>query len=741
MRSCARFGLAILLLAVLVPHARAQSGHDLFQQALVSERNDGDLQQAIALYRRIADEYAADRQLTARALLRLGGVYELLGSAEATATFNRLVRDFADQETEVAEARARLAALSPDVAPAQGGLPTRRLIIDLIVGGAPIDDGGVVDAKPTPDGRHLMRYDWERRAFESVAIESNGATHLTPQSPDTTRSWQPEHAFVDKLSPDGRLIASVVRVRMTGDSPTAPTDTGRKELRVFDVGNPGEGRPLFAWDPSDYSSLFVFGWSPDQHRLWVWGLRPDGSRHIASVRVRDGSFEVLKTVTWRFRQQGPSLSPDGRFIAFHDADTRDGPPDVFLLATDGSREVRVEHPASDSKPIFTPDGSGVVFDSNRRGVRDLWFLPVVDGRPAGEPRIVFEDIFPFNGTLEFGDNGSLFYYVGLNGWEIYTADIDLAAGTVRVPERIELRHGEMNTAPAYSPDGRFLAHLRKLGRRLVIRELATGAEREFPIRSLGSWASIDWCPGNNAVIVTGFQNEYRAVRVNLEHGGAERLPLAEPVRVVCVGDGDDIVYVRPQSRTGRRRIVQVVRRSLATGAESILATGPFGTSLSRSPDAKSIAFFRDSEIESQKQKELLVMPSSGGEAISVATFPLFEGVNPFFSNIHGHMWLPDGNALLVASVPDRADMEEASPEVTLRRVPLGGGPVSVVGRMGLPAFARAIFGSLHYSLHPDGSRIAFTRHAGTVSEVWAIDNLMQFIQSGESLPIASPLRR
>ncbi len=227
--------------------------------------------------------------------------------------------------------------------------------------------------------------------------------------------------------------------------------------------------------------------------------------------------------------------------------------------------------------------------------------------------------------------------------------------------------------------------------------------------------------------------------MNLEHGGAERLPLADPLRAVCVGNGDVIVYLRPQSRT--ERTIQVVRRSLATGAESTLATGEFGITLSRSPDAKSIAFFRNSEIESQKQKELLVMPWTGGAAVSVATFPVFQGVNRFFSNIHGLMWLPDGNALLVASVPDRADMEEASPEVTLRRVPLAGGPVSVVGRMHLPAFARAYFGSAHYSLHPDGSRIAFTRHAGVVSEVWAIDNLLQFIQSGESLPIASPLRR
>ena len=144
MKRFTRFGLAILLLVVLVPHARAQSGHDLFQRALVSERNDGDLQQAIALYKRVVDEYGADRQLAARALLRLGGVYEVLGSAEATPTFNRLVREFADQEAEVAEARGRLAARQPAAAPQPDGPVTR-----LIWSGRTADAG----ATPSPDGR------------------------------------------------------------------------------------------------------------------------------------------------------------------------------------------------------------------------------------------------------------------------------------------------------------------------------------------------------------------------------------------------------------------------------------------------------------------------------------------------------------------------------------------------------------------------------------------------------------
>jgi hypothetical protein len=55
--------------------------------------------------------------------------------------------------------------------------------------------------------------------------------------------------------------------------------------------------------------------------------------------------------------------------------------------------------------------------------------------------------------------------------------------------------------------------------------------------------------------------------------------------------------------------------------------------------------------------------------------------------------------------------------------------------MRLPSFEGGVAGSLNYSLRPDGKRFAFERHAGSVSQFWAIDNLAQFIQSGGSVAV------
>ncbi len=88
----------------------AQEGHDLYQQALRAENVQGDLQAAIELYWRVVR--SSDRELAARALVRIGQSHERLGQAEAEEAYNLVIQDYADQEAQVEVARARLATLA-----------------------------------------------------------------------------------------------------------------------------------------------------------------------------------------------------------------------------------------------------------------------------------------------------------------------------------------------------------------------------------------------------------------------------------------------------------------------------------------------------------------------------------------------------------------------------------------------------------------------------------------------------
>ena len=75
--------IAIGMLGLVSSAALAQSGNDLFQQALVKERTEGNMAEAIKLYQTIAQKYGTDRKLAAKALVQMGQCYEKLGSTEA----------------------------------------------------------------------------------------------------------------------------------------------------------------------------------------------------------------------------------------------------------------------------------------------------------------------------------------------------------------------------------------------------------------------------------------------------------------------------------------------------------------------------------------------------------------------------------------------------------------------------------------------------------------------------------
>ena len=88
-----------LYLLIVMAAAAAETPQELYQKALVKERSEGNLNEAIQLYRRAADSAGKDRALAAKALVQLGECYEKLGSTEARKQYDRVIRDYADQKT------------------------------------------------------------------------------------------------------------------------------------------------------------------------------------------------------------------------------------------------------------------------------------------------------------------------------------------------------------------------------------------------------------------------------------------------------------------------------------------------------------------------------------------------------------------------------------------------------------------------------------------------------------------
>lgn len=176
----------------------------------------------------------------------------------------------------------------------------------------------------------------------------------------------------------------------------------------------------------------------------------------------------------------PRWSPDGRQVVFASnrahysgtaPDTGTPDLDIWIVRADGTNARRLTtDPAQDTDPSWTPDGTGVVFSSDRDSRGDLYLLTVATGATVRLTRhfvgrAIMPSVSPAPSRTAFAAQT---LRVGAF-WDFQVHVRDAGGAIVPVP----------STAgacwPRWSPDGRRLAHVR-LGRNVPSTlELRDGA--------------------------------------------------------------------------------------------------------------------------------------------------------------------------------------------------------------------------------------------------------------------------
>jgi Tol biopolymer transport system component len=655
----------------------------LLQEAQHKELVDGQPAEAIEIYRGILTRYGTNRTVAATALVQMGQCYEKLGNVESRKAYERVLREFADQRQAAEQARTRLAALNGRGTPGKRPTMAARRVWDSFVeaGGSLSRDGSFLSMADSDSGNLVIR-----------DVATGELRHLTKRD---SGSGVYEFTTASVPSPDGTQVAYAWSNK-----------NQRYDLRVVGLDR-SSPRVLVA----DQAYVKPGDWSPDGKWIPANIRKQDGANQIVRVSFADGSVQVLRDLGLRYPSK-LGFSPDGRYIVY-DLPPKEGSSarDIFLLSADGSREIPlVQHPANDFAPVWTPDGSGVVFVSDRLGAPGLWMVKVSDGKPEAAPQLVKADVGQM-WPMGFARNGSLYYGLQTATEDIYLASLDRDRRKVAGdPLQLAKRFAGSNYSPDWSQDGRFLAYASARGPlpdevspTIVIRSLDTEQERDLTPK-LSSFTKLYWSPDERSFIVRGqdLNGVMGIFRVDAQSGEAALLVAKRPEE----GFLDLVSHTKDHSKIILTRSVgnvwQTSIRDLGTGVEKPLPVG--NTWACVSPDGRwVVTVARDRAARSSR---LTVLPTAEGNARH-----LLEVREPEVIPGFGFGWSPDGEQVwFVKYSPASSDA------LQLWHVPF---------KPGNPEPAGLTMKSLrHLKFHPDGSRIAFISGEPKY-ELWVLENFLR----------------
>jgi Tol biopolymer transport system component len=668
--------------------SQTPSGHAVFEQALAKERVEGNLLEAIRLYERVVAEFASDRALAAKALVQIGLCSEKLGRDESIRAYERVVREFADQADAVTQAQARLAALKRPAPGAgeQGTMPGVRAL--------PRMDSYNDLQSLSPDGRKAAFITAEKGANLAVYDLASQQTKLL-----TNFDWTGNWTYYAVWSPDSRRIVYLQVARR----PDAV-----HELRVTTLD--GKSASIFRNEANPGKAVVPAGWLPDGSALLVGLVRADDTFAIGFVPSAGGPFTPLRSGTWagRYDPEPPSLSPDGHLVAF--ADGRPGMREIHVISRDGRESHRItDHPADDYRPLWSPDGSHLAFLSTRNGGAALWMVAIRDGQPVGEPARAkdgMQDVDLLDWT-----KGGLSYSDFVRTYDIYTVPIDPTRAEIGgSPRLIPFQRTGRNIAPAWSPDGKYLAFVSASPaepnqRSVVLLPNGGGEPRVFPVPTTEVPYDLRWFGNSMGLGFSGFDAKGKSAvfRLTLAMGEWKTYPL-QGTALRGAGtewNGSGSRYYYAQQIGGDAPAI--VEHDLESGSERTVFKGNtadekiFGLRIS--PDRRSLAFDHSSPTFLRR---LLRVDIATGQARVV-----------FNGGAGSSVWSPDGRALLIG--PQE-----------LRLIPIDGGEVrpipfgvELTRLLTHGGTKKPFMGGIDWS--PDGSRLAFVVGVAR-RDSWLIEN-------------------
>ncbi len=273
----------------------------------------------------------------------------------------------------------------------------------------------------------------------------------------------------------------------------------------------------------------------DEVTRWVTGQRGIASSRIAylrgaSIRVvdSDGASEI--TLPTDANGISPAWNPAATMIAY----STYGPSSrivVMDLSTGQSRTlVGPTRNVNYSTPVFTPDGSRVVYTRAGETESDLYSIAVSGGatqRLTPGSRGVEESlpaVSPDGRRIVFVSNA-------LGRPELYIMDSDGTSADVLT--NYDFSEKNYRTDPDWSPDGRLIAYAERINDRFQIRTIPVTGGTPKLLTSEGQNEQPSWAPDARHLVFTSSRTGERQLWImdtesgrvrQLTHSPGDRLP-------------------------------------------------------------------------------------------------------------------------------------------------------------------------------------------------------------------------